>query len=122
VAETVRRVGEPLHGEPFTRLGRYADGAARAIDRVAGDLRDRDLDQLAEDVRGFARRRPAVFVGAGIAAGVIAARFLKSSGSGRAGARLARPRQAATRGAIARQGRLAGTPPMTGTASRDRRG
>lgn len=79
VADTVRRVGEPLHGEPYDKLGGYADGAARTIERVATGLRDRDLDELAEDVRGFARRQPAVFIGAGLAAGVVAARFLKSS-------------------------------------------
>jgi hypothetical protein len=82
VAETMRRVGEPLRDQPFSKLGGYADGAARTIERVATGLRDRDVDQLAQDVRGFARRRPAAFVGAGLAAGLIMARFLKSSGDG----------------------------------------
>jgi hypothetical protein len=80
VAEAVRRVGEPLHDEPFSKLGGYADNAARTIERVATRLRERELDELTEDLRGFARKRPAVFVGAGLAAGLVAARFLKSSG------------------------------------------
>lgn len=92
VAETVKRAGEPLHGEPFSKLGTYADEAATTIERVAAGLRERDLDELAEDVRGFARSRPALFVGAGLAVGLAAGRFLKSSGAeGRGGGAAAAP-------------------------------
>jgi len=80
VAETVRKVGAPLRDEPFSKLGAYTDEAARAIERVATGLRDRDVDELAEDVRGFARSRPAAFVGTGLAVGLVAGRFLRSSG------------------------------------------
>jgi hypothetical protein len=79
VAETVKRAGEPLHDEPFSKLGAYADVAAGAIERVAVGLRERDVDELAEDVRGFARSRPALFLGAGLVAGLAAGRFLRSS-------------------------------------------
>jgi hypothetical protein len=96
VAETVRRAGEPLHEEPFSKLGGYTDGAARTIERVATGLRERDVEELAEDVRGFARSRPIVFLGAGLAAGLIAGRFLKSSGD-------ASPRAARAAGARAQQ-------------------
>lgn len=122
VADTVRRVGEPLRDAPF-RLGAYADDAAHTIDRFASGLRERDLDQLTEDVRDFARRRPAAFVGVGLAAGLIASRFLKSSSersstrpstAGRSPARQgkggARPRVAA------------GTRESAGARTRHRRG
>jgi hypothetical protein len=81
VAGTVRKVGEPLRSDSFPALGSLADDAARRIEGVASGLRERDLDELADDVRGFARSRPAAFVGAGLAAGLIAGRFLRSSGS-----------------------------------------
>lgn len=105
VAEAVRRVGQPLHEDPFSRLGSYADEAARTIDQVATGLRERDIDELADDVRGFARRRPGIFIGAGLVAGMVAGRFFRSSvdepagegparragARGRAGERTARP-------------------------------
>jgi hypothetical protein len=80
VAGTVRKVGEPLRNDSFPALGSLADDAARRIEGVATGLRERDLDELADEVRGFARSRPVAFVGAGLAAGLIAGRFLRSSG------------------------------------------
>jgi hypothetical protein len=112
VAETVRRAGEPLHSEPFSKLGGYADGAARTIDRVATGLRNRDVEELADDLRGFAKSRPVAFLGAGLAAGLIAGRFLKSSGDAAreaarsAGARAQRgrgPRPTAAQGVVRAQ-------------------
>jgi hypothetical protein len=79
VAETMRRVAKPLREERYTVLGTYAERAADRLDRAARDLRHRDVDDLADDVRSVARRRPVAFVAAGFAAGVLAARFLKSS-------------------------------------------
>lgn len=79
VAETVRRMGEPLHETAYAPLGAYVDEAASRIAQLASDLRDRDVEDLAHDLGDLARRRPAVFVGAGLAAGIVAARFLKSS-------------------------------------------
>jgi hypothetical protein len=79
VAETVRRVGEPLREPPYAALADYVETAAGRIEQLATDLRDRDVDELARDLGDLARRRPAVFVGATLAAGIVAARFLKSS-------------------------------------------
>jgi hypothetical protein len=79
VAERVRRIGEPRASEPLPRVSAIADDAARRIEQVAEGLRERDLGELADDVRGFARNRPAAFIGAGLAAGLIAGRFLRSS-------------------------------------------
>ena len=46
------------------------------------DALKRDLTELMDDVNRFARRQPALFVGAAFAAGALAARFLKSSPDG----------------------------------------
>ncbi len=82
LADTVRRVGEPLHEAPYSALGGYTEDAAKRIERLAADLRRRDVRQLAREVGEFARRSPAVFVGAGLAAGLLAGRVLKSSRPG----------------------------------------
>ncbi len=80
VAARVRRAGEPLRDEPYAPLAEYAEDAASRIEQLASELRERDVEELAHEVGELARRRPGVFVGAGLAAGFLAARFLKSSG------------------------------------------
>lgn len=92
VATTVRRVGEPLHERPLSALGGYADQAAEKIEEVAARLRTRNIEQLAGDLGDLARRRPAVFVGAGLAAGLLAGRFMKSSAEETARKRTGRKR------------------------------
>ncbi len=84
MAEAVRRIGEPLQGRPFGDLAQYTESAATRLEQIAGALRERDMRDLAGDVREFGRRRPAMLVAAGFAAGVLAARFLKST-AGEAG-------------------------------------
>jgi hypothetical protein len=49
---------------------------------LASAWHDRDVRQLAGELGTLARRRPGVFLGAGFAAGVLAARFLKSAPPG----------------------------------------
>jgi len=79
VARSMRRAGEPLHDLPYEAPARYTDGAASGLERFAAGLRERDVSELPEEVRGMARRQPAAFLAAGFAVGVFAARFLKSS-------------------------------------------
>ncbi len=101
VADTVRRMGEPLYGEPLGTVGEYVGGAADRLEGLAAGLRERDVADLAGEVGKFARRRPAAFVGAGLAAGLLAARFLKSSSveaESRRAARRAERSEAAERG------------------------
>jgi hypothetical protein len=76
-------------GEPPAAVGLDAatrglvelvDGAAERIDRASDYLRESEVKDLLRDLERFARRRPAVFVGGGLAAGFLLARFFKSSG------------------------------------------
>ncbi|MGE5362100.1 MAG: hypothetical protein ACM3NQ_24045 [Bacteroidales bacterium] len=79
VAETVRRVGEPLHRSSYaTAGGEYTEAAAARLHEWASALRERDVNELAADLGDLARRRPALFVGAGFAAGMLAARIAKA--------------------------------------------
>ena len=80
VAAAIRQTGQPLRDNDQSMLADYAATAADQIDRFSSRLRERDLESLMRDVKGFAQRQPAVFIGAAFAVGVIAARFFKSSG------------------------------------------
>ncbi len=83
VAESVRRVGDPLREQSASFAG-YTDKAAERLTEFATGLRDRDVAELADDVAAFARQHPGAFLAGGLAAGILAARFLKSSAPGRA--------------------------------------
>jgi len=79
VAGALRGAAQDLqHGE-VAALGTYAESAAEQIDKVAGYLREKDLNGLRRDAETFARRHPEVFLGGAFLAGLLAARFLKSS-------------------------------------------
>jgi hypothetical protein len=78
---------EALH-EGASRLGseedalaRYAHWAAEGVDRLARYLRESHPEDLLRDVESFARRRPELFVGGSFVAGLLLARFMKSSGT-----------------------------------------
>ena len=79
LANAFHSAGEHLRGENQERIAGLADSLADQVDLVANYLRDADLNRLARDLEGLARRRPAVVFGAAFALGVIGARFLKSS-------------------------------------------
>jgi hypothetical protein len=65
-------------GERNGTVARVAESAAERLEQLSGTLRSKDLDTLVRDTESFARREPMVFLGAAMAAGFIAIRFLKS--------------------------------------------
>ena len=79
VAGALRGAAQDLQQGEAAALGTYAEGAAAQLDKVAGYLREKDLKGLTRDAETFARRHPEVFLGGAFLAGVLAARFLKSS-------------------------------------------
>ncbi len=79
LAGSIRHAGERLSDQQVEILARYADQAAAKVEEVTDYLRERDLDELLQDTRAFARRRPEVFLGGAFVAGLLLARFLKSS-------------------------------------------
>ncbi|MCU1386300.1 MAG: hypothetical protein JWL71_4997 [Acidobacteria bacterium] len=122
VIDAVRQTGESLREKNGTIAG-YADSAASQLERFSSQLRDRDISELMDDVGAFARRRPALFVGGGIALGLAAARFLKSSGtdnmSGRASGYMStntRDYTSSTSGQSTQQFATAGAYGASGTA------
>ena len=81
IANALHSAGNHLRDEQQERIAGLADSFADQIDQVAGYLRDADLQRLARDVEGLARRQPAIVYGAAFAIGLLGARFLKSSES-----------------------------------------
>lgn len=82
VAEALRATGDQMQQKDLGAMGDYATSAAAWVDGCSSYFRDRDVDQVMGEVEGFARREPAIFLGAAFALGFMAVRFLKSSSRG----------------------------------------
>ena len=79
VANSLLNSGVQLRVDQQAMAGEYVERAARQIERAADYMKTADLRDVVDQVEDFARRRPAVFIGSAFAAGLLAARFLKSS-------------------------------------------
>jgi hypothetical protein len=79
VQSALRETGQQLRKQGQGSVAGYADQAADQVERFSGYLRETDVDEIMDEVRGFARRRPGVFLGGTVALGFLATRFLKSS-------------------------------------------
>lgn len=76
LADTVHRSGEQFAGKQDWLAGAI-DGGAQELSTLATALREQDLGTLLGHVGAFARRQPAVFIGASFAAGFALARVGK---------------------------------------------
>jgi hypothetical protein len=86
VAGTLNTVATALHDasremrkQDETAIADYVDTAASQVEQFATMLREQDLEQLMATTAQFARRQPALFLGAAFALGFAATRFIKSS-------------------------------------------
>jgi hypothetical protein len=79
VANTLHQSGAQLRDEQQNMASEYVQRAADQIERVANYVQNTELTEIVDNVENFARRRPAVFLGAAFALGIIGARFIKSS-------------------------------------------
>jgi ElaB/YqjD/DUF883 family membrane-anchored ribosome-binding protein len=120
MASAVRSAAEQFdeHGNPA--MADYIHRAADGLERLSENVRHRDLSSLMGEAEDFARRQPAVFIGAGVAVGFVLARFLKSSSErreaerqGYAGGSYGYASGAASESAFGRQGYQEG---LTGAA------
>jgi hypothetical protein len=76
LAETVHRSGEQFQGQQDWIASAIGRGASE-LETLATTLRNKDLGDLAGQVQSFARRQPALFMGAALAAGFAVARLGK---------------------------------------------
>jgi hypothetical protein len=80
VAHAFREAGTQLRTEgQGQRLAGLTDAMARQADQAADYLRRADGELLRQDVERLARRQPALVLGSAFVAGLLGARFLKSS-------------------------------------------
>jgi hypothetical protein len=84
VADSVRQVSNNLESSKTDSglaetAAKYTGTAAQKIEDVAGYFENRNVREMARDLEGFARRNPALFLGAAFGLGVLVARFLKST-------------------------------------------
>lgn len=79
VAQAVRHSTQQLRDQQHGTLAAYVEQAADQLERVARQLREKDVGELMDDAQRLARRQPAVFIGSAFALGLVGARFLKSS-------------------------------------------
>ncbi|MDB4939502.1 MAG: hypothetical protein JWP87_6474 [Labilithrix sp.] len=77
VASAIRETSDKLKG--VGPLGDVAGRAADSIENVAQFFEGKQIGEVVRDVERFARREPALFLGAAFALGLIGGRFLKSS-------------------------------------------
>jgi ElaB/YqjD/DUF883 family membrane-anchored ribosome-binding protein len=92
MALALRRTGEQMREKGDGRqVAGVTDGAAERIERLGGYLEQRSGDELLRDAEDFARRRPWMVAGIGLAVGLAASRFLKASSERRYDSTLGRP-------------------------------
>ena len=82
-AKDLRSVGEELRKQGKDTPAKLADRAAEQTEKVGSYLKDKGPDRILEDVEEFGRQRPWAVIAGGLAAGMLAARFLKASSRSR---------------------------------------
>jgi len=79
VVDAVRQSTQHLRNNQHETIAEYVDQAAGHLERWSNQLKEKNVGEILEEAQQLARRRPAVFIGAAFAVGLIGARFLKSS-------------------------------------------
>ena len=79
IKTALQETGQQLRNQDQGSVAQYADKAADQLERFSGYLRESDVDEIMDEVRNFARSRPALFLGGAAALGFFGTRFLKSS-------------------------------------------
>jgi ElaB/YqjD/DUF883 family membrane-anchored ribosome-binding protein len=86
VGDTLEQVAQAVHSASDNirseqpQLAGFGDTAADQVERAGQYLREHDAREVIDGAQDFARRQPAVVVGAGLALGLLVGRALKSAG------------------------------------------
>src|SRR5215207_5306688 len=79
VATALHQASREMRNQDEGPIADYVDSAASQVEQFANTLREQNLEQLMNTTAQFARRQPALFLGAAFALGFAATRFIKSS-------------------------------------------
>ncbi len=86
IQTALRETAQQLRKQGQAPVAQYTDRASDQVERFSGYLRETEVDEMVDEVRGFARSRPALFLGSAALLGFLGTRFLKSSSQGGASA------------------------------------
>lgn len=79
VAQAFKSSGQQLRDGQHSQIAQFTDQAAERVERLSAYVQGRDMRSMVSEVQEMARREPAMFLGAALAAGLLGARFLKSA-------------------------------------------
>lgn len=79
VATALEKVGGELNQGDEKTVGRYAQDLGGSAKRLAADLKDRDMREIASMAEDFGRKQPLAFLGLAALAGLAASRFVTAS-------------------------------------------
>jgi hypothetical protein len=80
----MRTVADQLRNDPNTAMAAdLAERGAEMIDRVGAYVEETPLDQMMADAEELSRRQPWVIATAGLAAGIMVSRLVKSTAARR---------------------------------------
>ena len=82
VASSLKESSLDMQTGDAAAIGGVVERVATQVERAADYLERSDMEEIVGGVERFARRNPALFIGAAFAVGVLGARFLKSSARG----------------------------------------
>lgn len=78
-AHSLRTVGKELRNQGDETPAKVADQLADKVEQVGQYLSESDGSKILSDIEDFGRKQPWLVIGAGVAVGIAAARFLKAS-------------------------------------------
>ncbi|HEU4620394.1 MAG TPA: hypothetical protein VFV10_20335 [Gammaproteobacteria bacterium] len=81
IADAIDSSADDLEGNGGDALSGYGHSMATLMRRLAGGLRERDIEEFASDLASYARRSPGVFLAGSVALGFGLSRLLKASSS-----------------------------------------
>lgn len=79
IVDAVRSTGRQLGDTNQPGIAKYVNDTANSLQRWVDTLEHKDVREIVEDIQQFGRQRPALFLGVTFGAGLLGARFLKSS-------------------------------------------
>ena len=78
VAQMLSDAADQVEEKVGAQYGQYARSAADQVANFSSTIRNKDVDELVEDVRGFVRASPAVAIGVAAAVGFAIARVVQA--------------------------------------------
>jgi hypothetical protein len=81
IADALDTSADDLEGNGGDAMSGYGHSMANLMRRLAGGLRENDIEDFASELSDYARRNPAIFLAGSVALGFGISRFLKASSS-----------------------------------------